>query len=69
MQSNLRSVLPIAIRGKRMQERKPFQLIMPCTMDVNARNVNDYIGEAVVYVPITWILYRTELGLSFLRVR
>ena len=30
-------------------------------MDVNARHVNDYIWEAVVYMPITWILYRTEL--------
>ena len=30
-------------------------------MDVNARHVNDYIWEAVVYVPITWILYQTEL--------
>ena len=38
-------------------------------MDVKARHVNDYISEAVVYVLITWILYRTELGLRFLRVR
>ena len=45
-----------------MQENH-FQLIMPCTMDVNARNVNDYIYVTIVYVPITWILYRTELGL------
>ena len=38
-------------------------------MDVNTKHVNDYICEAVVCVPITWILYRTELGLRFLRVR
>ena len=38
-------------------------------MDVNARHVSDYICEAAVYVPITWILYRTELGLRFLHVR
>ena len=37
-------------------------------MDVNAKHVND-ICEAVVYVPIAWILYRTEVGLRFLRVR
>ena len=42
---------------------------MPCTMDVNARHVSDYICEAVVYVPIMWILYRTELELRFLHVR
>ena len=48
---------------------KPFQLITPCTMDVNARHVNDYIREAVVYVPIMWVLYWTELGLRFLHVR
>ena len=35
-------------------------------MDVNARLVNNYNSEAVVYVLITWILYRTELGLRFL---
>ena len=38
-------------------------------MDVNTRHVNDYICEAVVYMPITWILYRTELRLCFLHVR
>ena len=35
---------------------------MPCAMDVNTGHVNGYIGEAVVYMHITWILYRTELG-------
>ena len=30
---------------------------MPCTMDVNATHMNDYIWEAVVYVPITWIWF------------
>ena len=81
MQSSPCSVLSIVIRGKRVVSRgqtldarlgkrarwqeNHFQLITPCTMDVNARHVNDYIWEAVVYVPITWILYRTELGLRF----
>ena len=47
-----------------MQEHH-FQLITSCTMYVNARHVNDYILEAVMYVPIIWILYWTELGLRF----
>ena len=52
-----------------MQENH-FRLIIPCTMDVNARHVNDYIRDAIVYVPITQILYRTaELGLHFMRIR
>ena len=44
-------------------------IIIPCTMNVNARQVNIYIWEAVVYVPITWILCWTELGFRLLRVR
>ena len=39
-------------------------------MDVNARHVNDYIRDAIVYMPITQILYRTdELGLHFMHIR
>ena len=55
-------MLPIAIGGKRAR-------MTPCTMQVNVGYVNGYIRGAVVYVHITWILYRTELGLCGLRVR
>ena len=68
------SVLPFAIGGQHTCiHENYFQLIMSYVIDVNARHVNgyrnSYIWEAVVYMNIMWILYQTELGLSFLGIR
>ena len=72
MQSDPCSMLPIEIEVS-THAWNHFQLITPSAMivnlDINSGHVNGYVWKAVMYVHHTWILYRTELGLSFLHVR